>query len=163
MNSPGHKKPCIHSEWFKCKTCDSNGENERSLTHHTELHIGAKKKQAPVNSQQVQKQPAAPVVPCAAPPGAVPVSVAQPMRPVWNYSTPSWPAVQSQQMSSSYFNHPPPLQTMQQPIIQQLVQQPISSQPIPHHTLIGATSVPGVSNQVVSYENPPSTGNPANG
>ena len=41
------------------------------------------------------------------------------------------------------------------PIMQQTVQQPNSSQPIPHHTLIGATSVPGISNQVVSYENPP--------
>ena len=134
MNSPGHKRPCIHSERFKCKTCLSPVENERALTHHTELHRAAKK-QAPVNSQQV-KQPAAPVVPCAAPPGAVPVSVAQPMRPVWNYSTPSWPAMQSQQMSASYFNHPPPLQTMQQPmlpIMQQPVQQPNSSQPIPHH------------------------------
>ena len=76
LNSPGHKKPCAHLQRFQCKTCLSQGDSEKALTHHTELHRGGKK-QAPVNSQQpapVNSQLPAPVVPqpLAQPPNAVP-------------------------------------------------------------------------------------------
>ena len=131
------------------------------VKHLIRMHRGGKK-QAPVNSQQpapVNSHQPAPVVPqqLAPPPNAVPVSVAQAMRPVWNYSSSPWPAMQSQQMSATYFNHPPQMQLTGNPpqlqVLQQSqpVQQSRSSEPIPHHTLIGATSVPGISNQVVSF------------
>ena len=98
LNAPGHKKPCAHLQRFQCKTCLSQGDAEKAATHHTELHRGGKK-QTPVNSQQhahVNSQLPAPIVPqpLAQPPNAVPVSVGQAMRPVWNYYSQQWPNVQ---------------------------------------------------------------------
>ena len=102
-----------HLQRFQCKTWLSQGNSDKAATHHTELHRGGKK-QTPVNFQQpapVNSQLPLPVVPqpLAQPPNAVPVSVGQVMRPVWNYQQ-SWPNVQPQQMSASYFNHPPQMQ-----------------------------------------------------
>ena len=108
---------------------------------------------APVNSQL--PLPAVPQ-PLAQPPNAAPVSVGQVMRPVWNYQQ-SWPPVQPQQMSTSYFNHPPQMQLSGNPLQLQMlqqgssIQQPGSSETIPHHTLLASGPVPGASNQVVSF------------